>query len=177
MESNLSWKIQLPQHVYLRAKSESAMWNQSCTTRSMLTDCLSRVDWGEASNCCFYRGWPGQVVVKTWASCDQLSRESQDDQQAKDGGTLIVRPKHVRLFDIWFRIYLIFRIFFLQREIRDVFLSLDKQTIKQNNAFQIDTCIMHFDCVCFQYLMIVVLCNLQWRPKYKIKWMFGKIHF
>ena len=130
MKSNLSWIIQLPQHVYLRAKCESAR-----LLKLMLTDCLSRVDWGEASNCCFYRGWPGQVVVKTWASCDQLSRESQDDQQAKDGGTLIVRPKHVRLFDIWFRIYLIFRIFFLQREIRDVFLSLDKQTTKKKLLF------------------------------------------
>ena len=124
--------------------------NHAQLLKLMLTDCLSRVDWGEASNCCFYRGWPGQMV-ETWVkSGDQLSRESQVDRQAKDGGTLIARPKHVRLFDIWFRIYLIFRIFFLQREIRDVFLSLDKQTIKQNNAFQIDTCILHFDCVCFQ---------------------------
>ena len=109
------------------------------------------------------------MVVETWAGGEQLSRESQDDRQAKDEQRWLLDQimSDCLIFDLGFILFL--ESFFPQCEIRDVFLSLDKQTIKQNYSSTIDTCILHFACVCFQYITIVVSCNLQWTPKYKIR--------
>ena len=65
------------------------------------------------------------MVVETWAGGEQLSRESQDDRQAKDEQRWLLDQimSDCLIFDLGFILFL--ESFFPQCEIRDVFLSLD----------------------------------------------------